>query len=288
MSIEDHVIALIDEGNPVPDPDDLVVEPIDVPAYLATLSRWSSEMTKVETETIEERDEKRPALPWLAAAVVVVILGVVAILMNQDTETPPAATEPAPASTVPEAIEEATLPTPTTIIDAAEAEWEAIPPFFGGPAGHYRVQGFEPEFSFDAPDGWNSPGDSLGDYVEMYRLEDRDKEITGGVYFFRRDNTTPDGQVNRFLDSDDFDTTATESVSVGGAEGVRLLLTPVNLTTFIAVEGLGTWSLDPSQGEYIFYVLDVGGQTVVVIGEGAAGRIAVDDIVTSIVWKDLR
>jgi len=44
VSVESQVIALFEEGNPVPDLDDLETIDLDAAAYLATLSQRSSEV----------------------------------------------------------------------------------------------------------------------------------------------------------------------------------------------------------------------------------------------------
>jgi hypothetical protein len=40
-------------------------------------------------------------------------------------------------------------------------------------------------------------------------------------------------------------------------------------------------------GEYAIYILDVSGDTVMILGELAEGRQAIDAFADSIVWKDL-
>jgi len=102
VTIETEVLALFEEGNPVPDLNDLDSVALDAAAYLATLEQRSSEMTQVETAE-ETETPKRPLGPWLIAAAAAVVLGVAIVLVTSNTETAPVAT----------------IPTATTVVDAA-------------------------------------------------------------------------------------------------------------------------------------------------------------------------
>ena len=59
MNIETQVLALFEEGNPVPDPDDSEPIDIDAAAYLATLEQRSSRMTRLDTER-KDQVKKKP------------------------------------------------------------------------------------------------------------------------------------------------------------------------------------------------------------------------------------
>jgi hypothetical protein len=198
VSVESQVIALFEEGNPVPDLDGLETIDLDATAYLATLSQRSSEVTDLDINEKEKAPEKRPMTPWLIAAVVALVIGVAFAVMNQGAENAPVATTPttvadaAPTTVSPPT----TADQPDTTIDAAEAAWETIPLFLGGPAGHYRSLRFVPAFSFDAPDGWAPLLDRPSD--DVYGLyPSQGRQQTGGVYLFRFDDSTVDEQVDR-------------------------------------------------------------------------------------------
>lgn len=94
MSIENHVLALIEEGNPVPDPDQITDVPVEPAAYLATLDQRSSEVTQRDTR-VENPDNRKKWL-WTVAAALVVIAGVTAVLTSG--EQPPVATDPDPTT----------------------------------------------------------------------------------------------------------------------------------------------------------------------------------------------
>jgi ketosteroid isomerase-like protein len=93
VSVEDRVIALIDEGNPIPDPNDLDRDRLDAAAYLATLEPRSSEVTQVDTRS-EDQIAKRTYWPWLAAAMVIVLVGLAVVLLNQSDDNPAADASP--------------------------------------------------------------------------------------------------------------------------------------------------------------------------------------------------
>lgn len=95
MSIESHVLALIEEGNPVPDPDQITDVPVEPAAYLATLDQRSSEVTQLDTRA-EKPDNRRKAWLWTAAAALVVIAGLIAVLTSG--AEPPVATDPSPTT----------------------------------------------------------------------------------------------------------------------------------------------------------------------------------------------
>jgi hypothetical protein len=123
VSVESQVIALFEEGNPVPDLDGLETIDLDAAAYLATLSQRSSEVTDIDINEKEKAPEKRPMTPWLIAAVVALVIGAAILVINQDLEDAPVATTP---TTVADAAPTtASSPTtaeqPGTTIDAAKA-----------------------------------------------------------------------------------------------------------------------------------------------------------------------
>lgn len=94
MIAEDQVIRFFDQANPVPDVESLDVDSIGAARHLTTLNRRSSEMVQIETRDSEaSRKQKRPT--WLiaaAAAVLVVALGVLLVLVNDEPEV--VATDP--------------------------------------------------------------------------------------------------------------------------------------------------------------------------------------------------
>ena len=89
MSNDDRVIALVREGNPIPDPNDMDRDHLDAAAYLEILEQRSSDMTQLDT-TRKERESRSAARPrWLAAAVVTVLIGTAAFLISQTDDFGP-------------------------------------------------------------------------------------------------------------------------------------------------------------------------------------------------------
>ncbi|MGI9584484.1 MAG: hypothetical protein ACR2N7_02730 [Acidimicrobiia bacterium] len=92
MTTEDQVLALIEEGNPIPDPDALSMDQHDSTVYLTTLTRRSREVTQLETNPEESKQRKRTPWIWLAAAVV--IAGISLVVLSQVSEDATPATGP--------------------------------------------------------------------------------------------------------------------------------------------------------------------------------------------------
>lgn len=98
MTIETEVLALFEEGNPVPDLSDLDSVALDAAAYLATLEQRSSEVTQLETKQSEPTSTKRSMKPWLIAAGVAAVIGVAIIASTQNNEPAPIVTQPTPTT----------------------------------------------------------------------------------------------------------------------------------------------------------------------------------------------
>lgn len=86
MSVEDRVMALLDEGNPIPDPADLDRDHLDAAAYLETLETLEErigDMTQIDTMTRGDTKTGSARPRWLAAALVTVLIGTAAFLISQ-------------------------------------------------------------------------------------------------------------------------------------------------------------------------------------------------------------
>lgn len=97
MINEAQALALLDEVNPVPDLESYKVKAADVTPQLTTLVQRSSEMTQLDTRRADAT--RRPKQPrfWMAAAVVIIVVGAVALLLSQTREVAPVA----PVVTIP-------------------------------------------------------------------------------------------------------------------------------------------------------------------------------------------
>ena len=93
MITEETVMTIFVEANPAPDVDKLDLVQTGSAAYLATLETRSSEVTQLDTRR-EDQKEKRTYWPWLAAAMVIVVVGLAVVLLNQGDDTPAADASP--------------------------------------------------------------------------------------------------------------------------------------------------------------------------------------------------
>jgi hypothetical protein len=101
---EMEAVALMDEANPVPDLDSYDVANPGVAAYLTDLEQGSSVVTQLDTKSAEGAEMSKKRGLWLAAAVIILVLGFgVAFLTQVSDDTPVVAT--------PETIESITLAT---------------------------------------------------------------------------------------------------------------------------------------------------------------------------------
>lgn len=94
MTIESDVLALFEEGNPVPDLNALDPAVLDAAAYLATLDQRSRNVTQLDTRRAEQRETRRSSLTWAIAAAAVIVLAIGLIVINRGIEEVPVVTEP--------------------------------------------------------------------------------------------------------------------------------------------------------------------------------------------------
>lgn len=92
MTTEERVWTLLVEANPIPEVGASDPEEIDIATHLATLEERSSEMVQVDTESKAEQRRRRGKTRWLAAAAVLVaIVGAVALVISQRMDDKPLA-----------------------------------------------------------------------------------------------------------------------------------------------------------------------------------------------------
>lgn len=93
MITEERVMELFAEDNPIPSVDDLDLAHLGSPAYLATLQKRSSEVTQVESRQQEHKTKSRSPMPWLVAAVAVILVGFGFIVFNRGGDQPAASAD---------------------------------------------------------------------------------------------------------------------------------------------------------------------------------------------------
>lgn len=94
MNHEDRVFTLLIESNPIPRVEDLELEMVGGDRYLDTLEQRSSEMTQLDTRPPKRENQRSSAIPWLVAAVGVVIVGIAVLVVAQRSDDEPVATVP--------------------------------------------------------------------------------------------------------------------------------------------------------------------------------------------------
>jgi len=298
VSIEDRVLALIEEGNPVPEPDEPTIGRLDAAAYLATLPTRSSEMTQTKTRETAPKEPK-----WRAPFVIAGGIAAVALIVFGFTvfrsETPELADDPvvttvasapttitAPPTTAGSPTNEIeTEPAPPPVLDAEEA-WLAIPTFRGG-TGTFRTASFEVPFKFTTPERWMRQAeaalvhpDDLAYLVVVPGIGTIDETVAA----FRTAHEVHGGEM----------TDPTSSL-VGDAPGVTFetkgLPWEVSDATDVPFVGEGRFVIGGGQG--LVHVVDVNGTAVTIVYYAVFPDMLADhldaaqSIINSIVWKDL-
>ena len=77
MITEEHVVRFFDQANPIPDVELFDMEQIGAARHLATLEQRSSEVTRLDTKTQDNREKnKKNVMAFLVAAAVVIVAGI--------------------------------------------------------------------------------------------------------------------------------------------------------------------------------------------------------------------
>lgn len=304
MSNEATVLALFEEANPVPQEqitDETYIEPA---TYLATLQQRSSEVTKLDERTQGPTETNHRWRIVAAAAVLAILAGVAIVLLNQGTETEPPVVTNAPPTTV---AEEA----PTSTLDEAEEQWQAIPVWNdAGSGGTYRTNIYETPFAFTTPDGWfQAPGGSTETSFVIQLLEMSPLRIIT--------MTTPmtvqdvvDEYVAAHAAIPEAEMSEPVSTDIGGANGMSFesIGLPFQVEDPSVVPFVGEdYLLDPGMGgpgggsavpilgagKAMFHVVDIDGVTNLVVYQGIPDHYdenvaAAMEFLDSIVWNELR
>ncbi len=242
------------------------------------------------TEPNDVKLAARPARPWLEGPIVailvfalVVVLGLGAVFLFAGR--PEVVDQPTPTS-VP--LSPSTSVTGSTIgmTSTTTADpWDSLPFCCLGGERRYRTIGFIPEFSFETPARWTD--DDQDDIPSYFRLYPDGSGTDGwtGVQFFRLDDTSAREQVERLTSSSDFQATAPEQVTIDSVPAFRFEATPLAVFTLTVFEDqLGTVPLR-EQRMHTIYVTDVADQTLLIVAEEGPGRLHIDSIVESIMWR---
>ena len=97
MSIEAHVMALLEEGNPATEAPGASWSGSDASTYLASLEQGSKRVVQLETKPRQSKPTG-PAMGWVLAAAAVIVVGAI-ILATNDRSDPPPADQPTTTTT---------------------------------------------------------------------------------------------------------------------------------------------------------------------------------------------
>ena len=87
MITEEQVVRFFDQANPIPDVELLDMEQIGAARHLATLEQRSSEVTRLDTKTQDNREKnKKNVMAFLVAAVVVIVAGIGFMVLTRGDE----------------------------------------------------------------------------------------------------------------------------------------------------------------------------------------------------------
>jgi hypothetical protein len=140
---EDQGLLMLRNANPVPETDREAAD-IDAALHLVAAEQRSSEVTQLSTQEQETPKPNRTYMGWLAAALVVVLVGVAILILNRGAEEAPPATE-AVSTTVAESS--------TTVVESALSD---IPVWMGSGNGQWTPARSKIPYAFTNDDNWNS------------------------------------------------------------------------------------------------------------------------------------
>jgi hypothetical protein len=271
VTLEERVLKLYAETNPVPSVEGLGLAADEATEYLATFETRSSEVTQLKKRTGEQETTGRSLMPWLVAALLVLVVGVVALVTNEKDSDP--------IATTPTAIAETAANDPL-------ADFEVYP--LRGSGTFTAPQSTVP-FALTVPDGWiGSPVDGTPARLTLcIPHPDQDFEachVQGGlaeVGILRLDLGTIDDTREYLTSLDGAVIGSVEEVNVGGAEGIRFeyqndvpdwpsIVTeppfPVVATTGCCQIGIGYGIY----GKSVVTLVDVAGTTMTLVYQGGS------------------
>lgn len=93
MITEENVVSFFDQANPVPNVEGLDLEDIAAVRHLEVLEARSSDVTQPEKRQAEQDRKTRSAMPWLVAAIAVVVVGAGVLFLNRGSDDQVASTD---------------------------------------------------------------------------------------------------------------------------------------------------------------------------------------------------
>lgn len=302
MITEERALRLLGEANPIPDIDSLELHPLEGTRALEDLELRRERVMGTETKQSDSKGQ-RPAVRWLAVAVIVAVAGLALLLATRDGDEIAETTPTTVAEVTPTTAESSptTDSVVETTIDAAEEAWLELPILVGpNPLPRtYRTSAFEPSFSVEIRSGWRSaPPEANGEFTltsstEFDRLEG--VEPANGIYFrefgFGSVEETIQGFNSGFA-AINLSVSPLGSTSIGGAEGQLLEISPRSQSIQCCDEDGGATMLFHQGKRYLAHVVDVNGTGVAVIVQAPdddfdSFQERAQRILDTIIWKDL-
>ncbi len=282
------------EANPVPNPDDLqlmqvgelVTREFDVPERTAT--GWTP------SDVAWNRPWLRTAVA--VAAIVIVLLGLIAVLDRASDESVPVTQVPVPTT-------QAT--TPDTTLPGTN--WDDIPAWAAGSRGpgEFRSLHFEPAFRFELPAGWITSTEGANTTAAVRPIELEAESGISAIYIYSHDgldNTVVASRpgVQELIDWISANGSAANvvqsAVEIGGLPATKIDFDLTRHMLYIRTRGVDGPNLIhdfEEDHEVAIYVLDVDDHTVSIVLEAEPTtdletlEIAAQDVLDSIVWRHL-
>lgn len=261
------VLALFEEGNPMPATS--VQEPPVSPGEF---------LEKVAVrETTEEGagTDATTVRYWLAAASVIVVIGLAVLLVTWLSPEEPVVTTPQTSTTTSTST---TIASTTTTVSAEEAAWQAIPTWQSsqpGDSGEFRSETFRAPLTFTMSDGWiklikvaGSGGIPFPEGMEFPNalrplVPAADPDL-GALFVYRHEEESTDVLVERLMNHPSATNISTGTTTIGGAEATEIRLELTGLLNYIMITPTSFTEMS-SGGAAVSRVLEVDGQTVSVV-----------------------
>ncbi|NNC79102.1 MAG: hypothetical protein HKN94_03020 [Acidimicrobiales bacterium] len=316
MISENEAALLLAEANPAPDVDAFDLDDVGPVDYRFLLEE--AEASEIAHDESAGADGKH--LPWLAAAVVVLVVGLTTWALLRDGDGSIVTIDSGPTTTVELVTSTSTAPTTTAVpaTTVAASSLSGIPVWLGSGTGQWIPAQASVPFAFTAMGDWNSSQlwnteDRFAICVPQATSRTRHNCINGSVSVVRLEQGGIEATKELLSSVDGAIVSDEEPATIGGAEGIRFLYThaisptpggqfqgdldaPIAFTDGNQQTAIGVGPL----GTALVSIVDVAGETMTVVFQGEdASRGAIEDgfhtnmeegqqIIDSIIWAALQ
>lgn len=256
---------------------------------------------RTEDEALVDRTHTSTRL-LMAAAALVVLVGLVVWLITLANPEAPIATTPQVSTSTTAPSTSTSSSSTTTTLSEEEAVWQAIPAWqFSEPGdtGEFRSDTFRAQLTFAVPEGWvrfpNEGGElpfpAGGEFPNGMRpvvpAGDPDR---GGVFIYRHEEETPEMLIERLTSHPSAANVETGATTIGGLAASEIRAEVTGLLNYIMITPTAFTEMT-ADAAFVSSVLEVDGQTVsvVVYALDAADlpelEQAIQPIIDSIRWR---